>query len=124
MRISNWSSDVCSADLPSNSYGNGSFEEMKKLIKVGSAMALLAPGIAVAQTADQSGGDIIATAQKRETRIVDVPAAINVVGGAQLSDNGVANFEDLTSQVAGMSISSNFGGVASPTIWTRGVGGQ
>src|SRR3546814_8857662 len=61
---------------PSNSYGNGSFEEMKKLIKVGSAMALLAPGIAVAQTADQSGGEIIVTAQKRETRIVDVPAAI------------------------------------------------
>src|SRR3546814_4512625 len=118
MRISDWSSDVCSSDLvitlsqpisrnPSNSYGNGSFEEMKKLIKVGSAMALLAPGIAVAQTADQSGGEIIVTAQKRETRIVDVPAAINVVGGEQLSDNGVANFEDLTSQVAGMSITSD-----------------
>src|SRR3546814_4177147 len=72
---------------------------MKKLIKVGSAMALLAPGIAVAQTADQSGGVIIVTAQKRETRIVDVPAAIIVVCGEQLSDNGVANFEDLTSQV-------------------------
>src|SRR3546814_1178761 len=120
MRISDWSSDVCSSDLvttlsqpisrhPTNSYGNGSFEEMKKLIKVGSAVALLAPGIAGAQTADQSGGEIIVTAQKRETRIVDVPAAINVVGGEQLSDNGVANFEDLTSQVAGMSITSNFG---------------
>src|SRR3546814_19843741 len=97
---------------------------MKKLIKVGSAMALLAPGIAVAQTADQSGGEIIVTAQKRETRIVDVPAAINVVGGEQLSDNGVANFEDLTSQVAGMSITSNFGGVASTPISIRGAGGQ
>src|SRR3546814_12819880 len=123
MRISDWSSDVCSSDLvitlsqpisrhPSNSYGNGSFEEMKKLITVGSAMALLAPGIAVAQTADQSGGEIIVTAQKRETRIVDVPAAINVVGGAQLSDNGVADFEELKSQVAGRSSTMNLGAVA------------
>src|SRR3546814_19894520 len=102
MRISDWSSDVCSSDVhPSNSYGNGSFEEMKKLIKVGSAMALLAPGIAGAQTADQSGGEIIVTAQKRETRIVDVPAAINVVGGEQLSDNGVATFEDQIGRASG-----------------------
>src|SRR3546814_18589126 len=94
---------------------------MKKLIKVGSAMALLAPGIAVAQTADQSGGVIIVTAQKRETRIVDVPAAINVVGGEQLSDNGVANVEALTSPVAGMSTTSNYGGVESTKISISGV---
>src|SRR3546814_19045428 len=56
---------------PSNSYGNGSFEEMKKLIKVGSAMAILAPGLAAGTTADQSGGEIIVPAQKRETRTVD-----------------------------------------------------
>src|SRR3546814_15300021 len=66
---------------PSNSYGNGSFEEMKKLIKVGSAMALLAPGIAVAHTPDPLGGENIVTAQKSEERGVGVPAAINVVRG-------------------------------------------
>src|SRR3546814_18841703 len=64
---------------PSNSYGNGSFEEMQKLIKVGSAMALRAPGLAVAQTADQAGGELIVTAQKSETRIVAVPATLKVV---------------------------------------------
>lgn len=97
---------------------------MKAIFKVGSAMALLAPGIAVAQIRDGGGSEIIVTAQKRETRLADIPAAINVVTGAQIADNGVSNFEDLTSQVAGMSITSNFGGVASTTISIRGVGGQ
>src|SRR3546814_14347885 len=127
MRISDWSSDVCSSDLvitlsqpisrhPSNSYGNGSFEEMKKLIKVGSAMALLAPGIAVAQTADQSGGELIVTAQKRETRIVAVSAAITVVDGEPLTDTGVATIQDAPSHVAALSTTSNFGGVATQSI--------
>ncbi|EQB10780.1 MULTISPECIES: TonB-dependent receptor [Sphingobium] len=97
---------------------------MKVIFKVGGAIALLAPGAAAAQVQDLGGGEIIVTAQKRETRLADIPAAINVVTGAQITDNGVSNFEDLTSQVAGMSITSNFGGVASTTISIRGVGGQ
>src|SRR3546814_3764646 len=36
----------------------------------------------------------------------------------------VCSSDLLTSQVAGMSITSNFGGVASTTISIRGVGGQ
>lgn len=67
---------------------------------------------------------ITVTAQKRESAIQDVAAALTVVGGDLLSKRGVTDFSDLVHEVAGLSISSAFGGPSYSKLSIRGVGGQ
>src|SRR3546814_14008459 len=83
MRISDWSSDVCSSDL-----------------------------------------DIVVTAQKRASRLADVPAAISAFSGAYIEERGVSDFEGIVEQTPGVSITSDFGGSASKVISVRGLGGS
>jgi len=79
---------------------------------------------AYAQDAQDGGSnDIIVTAEKRESRLLDVSAPISVIGSEQIEKHTVTNFEELVEQIPGVSVTSDFGGSASKVISIRGVGG-
>ncbi|NYI23637.1 TonB-dependent receptor [Sphingobium indicum] len=67
--------------------------------------------------------DIVVTAQKRASRLSDVPAAIAAFSGTYIQERGVSDFEGLVEQTPGVSITSDFGGSASKVISVRGLGG-
>jgi iron complex outermembrane receptor protein len=88
-----------------------------------SSIAFTAP--AFAQTTEpEPEGEIVVTAQKRESRLLDVSAPISVLDGQRLADRTVTNFEELAEQLPGVSITSDFGGASSKVISIRGVGGS
>jgi iron complex outermembrane recepter protein len=64
-------------------------------------------------------GDIVVTAQKRETALQKTPLAITAVGGGTLDARGINSPVDLAASVPGANFSTN-GGALSITI--RGVG--
>src|SRR3546814_2871107 len=99
MRISDWSSDVCSSDLQSSDNQETS-------------------SIPEGQRDSQ---DIVVTAQKRASRLADVPAAISAFSGAYIEERGVSDFEGIVEQTPGVSITSDFGGSASKVISVRGL---
>jgi len=60
------------------------------------------------QPSVQDGGEIVVTARRREERAQEVPIAISVIGGSQISDTGAYNLNRLqTSQPAVQFYSSN-----------------
>lgn len=58
-----------------------------------------------------SNQDIVVTANKREQRIVDVPAAVTAVSGDALVARNITRVEELTSQTPGLSIETRNGGL-------------
>lgn len=72
-----------------------------------------------AQTAAHAEGmstaDIVVTARRRDERLQDVPATVDVVTSTELQDYNLRNFSEITQVVAGLSMPSN--GVAT----VRGV---
>src|SRR3546814_19972288 len=63
-----------------------------------------------------SSQDIVVTAQKRASRLSDVPAAISAFSGQYIQERGVSDFEGIVEQTPGVSITSDFGGSASKVI--------
>ncbi|WP_088184530.1 TonB-dependent receptor [Sphingobium sp. Z007] len=83
-----------------------------------SAQAQQAPAPQAAAQPD-SYTDIVVTAQRREERLVDVPASIVAISGEQLARAGVNGMEDLTRQAPGVIINKT-GAYLQPTV--RGIG--
>src|SRR3546814_1234723 len=117
MRISDWSSDVCSSDLLPTSlwlrfggFGERDIIMTLRNILLGATMlcAATTPAYAYAQDAaapadtgtavDDSdyGNDIIVTASKRSQTLQDTPVAVSVTSAAQLED---ARSEENTSEL-------------------------
>src|SRR3546814_7164989 len=122
MRISDWSSDVCSSDLPSisprNSFAatirtitsgpcsvaisatcspkSGGKTMNKGLLTAASMVAVIAAMPAQAQEAAaiEAAGEIVVTAQKRVQNVQDVPISISVVGGEQMQQSGASQLAD------------------------------
>ncbi|MGQ7829770.1 TonB-dependent receptor [Altererythrobacter sp. Z27] len=94
----------------------------------GSVLLVLCPGVALAQSepaepgadaVDQGIGDIVVTAQRREERLQEVPAAITALSTDALVKANVVTTEDLGKVTPGFFFGrSNF--VSQPTI--RGIG--
>lgn len=66
------------------------------------------------------GGEIVVTAQKREQRLIDVPAAISVVGSADLEKFQSASLVDIASKVPGLQVDSG-GTPGQATVTLRGI---
>src|SRR3546814_158131 len=109
----------------------------EKLVFAGAAaaVALVGAAPAYAQSSDnqetssipegqRDSQDIVVTAQKRASRLADVPAAISAFSGAYIEERGVSDFEGIVEQTPGVSITSDFGGSASKVISVRGLGGS
>lgn len=91
---------------------------------------LAAPGVALAQESDaedqqgdqdaSTGNTIIVTAQKREQTLLDVPAAISVVGTEDLERFQSSSLTDIASKVPGLQVDSG-GTPGQATITLRGI---
>lgn len=93
----------------------------KGLLVAGSLVALAAAMPArAAEAADDSGTEIVVTAQKRVQNVQDVPISISVVGGEELQEQGSASLVDYAGYVPGMNV-SNGGTPGQTTITLRGV---
>ena len=91
------------------------------MIAMTAAMSAQAQTSATSQADVRSDGytDIIVTAQRREERLVDVPASIVAISGEQLTRAGINGMDDLTRQAPGVIINKT-GAYLQPTV--RGIG--
>ncbi|WP_067109412.1 TonB-dependent receptor [Sphingopyxis granuli] len=92
------------------------------IASVGS-VALGAPAFAqqAAPGAASSDNVIVVTAQKREQDIQDVPISMSVVGGEQLADMGIKDFNELDRYVPNLYVQTTPGNNA---FYIRGIGSQ
>jgi iron complex outermembrane receptor protein len=70
----------------------------------------------------ESSDEIVVTANKREQTLVSISAPIAVLSGDRIERRGVTSFDMLVEQLAGVSVTSDFGGSSSKSISIRGVG--
>src|ERR1700677_2012045 len=104
------------------------------IVNFGAAVLLLGPGLsapALAQTTNAEAtrepqttsgselGEIIVTAEKRNTNLERTPVAITALNSAALADNQVHNLEDVQALIPSFKAGTNQG-VAQVTI--RGIG--
>ena len=85
------------------------------------AFAQSAP--APAPAAEETGTDIIVTAQRRSENLQNVPVAISVVSGAQLAQSNINGVEQLGQAVASLNFKRGTANVNS-AIAIRGIGTQ
>ena len=67
--------------------------------------------------------EIVVSATKRDTNLMDVSAAVSVLNTQQIQDAGVTDFKGLVDALPGISINSAFGGANNSFITIRGIGG-
>lgn len=89
------------------------------------AIAMATAGQVQAQEAtdadsDAGLGDIVVTAQKRETKLEKTPMTINVLTGDQLSSIGVVEIKSLSANVPGFTMHESPGNLSGVSL--RGVG--
>ena len=94
-------------------------------VQIVAASALLAamPVLALGEGNTMALEEIVVTAQKREQRLLDIPASVAVLSAEAVERKGVTDFEGLIEQIPGVSVTADFGGGASKVISIRGVGG-
>ncbi|MBS0505736.1 MAG: TonB-dependent receptor, partial [Proteobacteria bacterium] len=90
------------------------------------AMAVAWASPAIAQEAgaaadEQSIGDIVVTAQRREERLIDVPISVSAIGQKGLETAGVTNVGNIGTVVPNIQINETVGNVWSPLITIRGL---
>ncbi|MEA3001853.1 MAG: iron complex outerrane recepter protein [Sphingomonadales bacterium] len=80
---------------------------------------------AATETADNAApgqvGDIVVTAERRETRLQETPIAVSVVSGADLQSKKLLSVADLTTELPNVNINTNAG---MTLIAVRGLGIQ
>lgn len=79
------------------------------------------PAFAQDAASDESAGDIIVTAQRREQSLLDVPLAVSAIGGDSLTQKGITNSAQLAAAVPNLQINSPFG-TTQPNFSLRGIG--
>jgi iron complex outermembrane receptor protein len=100
---------------------------IRTALMAGAAVILFSSAGAVAQSGSQGGGaevagnegDIIVTATKRATTIQDVPFSINAQTQADIQRSGAVTLEDLSRNVAGLTIQNL--GPGQSQVSVRGV---
>ena len=76
---------------------------------------------AEAQTEDSAQiPDIVVTAQKREQRLQDVPAAVSAIGGEALESRGITETSDLMGAVPSLQVTTPYGRTQ-PNFALRGI---
>ena len=79
-----------------------------------------APATTAADSTSGGLDEIIVTAQKREQKLQDVPAAVSAIGGAALQARGVTETSDLMGTVPSLQITTPYGRTQ-PNFSLRGV---
>src|SRR3546814_10014681 len=98
MRISDWSSDVCSSDLIDSRHANEAASPTGPLpvIHVDDSMP---PAVTVPPEDSQSIPEVIVTASYREQSNQDVVGSTQVFSGAELDKKGAAGLKDYLLEV-------------------------
>ncbi|MDT9600196.1 TonB-dependent receptor [Sphingosinicella rhizophila] len=71
--------------------------------------------------ADDSSGDIVVTAQKREERLKDVPAAVTAVTADTFQEINATKIEDYVARIPGLTVSQVGGAQAATQLTIRGI---
>lgn len=90
-----------------------------------SASLLSTPVVAVAQQATPGTlqlEEIMVTAERRESNVQDVPAAVSAFDPIELERRQVLNALDVMSSVPNLAVSNNPGQATSTTVFLRGIG--
>lgn len=96
---------------------------MDTRIKYITALAIVGATTSVSTMAqDLVVEEVIVTAQKREQRLIDVPAAITALGGEEIAQKGLTNIQDIAFAVPGMALRED--GPGSYQIFMRGLSNQ
>ncbi|HXY96766.1 MAG TPA: TonB-dependent receptor [Steroidobacteraceae bacterium] len=92
-------------------------------IVLASPSDLMAPADQATATTESGGGlaEVVVTAQRRSENVQDVPITIQAITGAELSQLGVTNFDDLLKYTPNVTFSGN--GPGTGNIFIRGLGG-
>jgi iron complex outermembrane recepter protein len=89
----------------------------------GSALAQTNPGVGAQEPKSSTPSDqimeIVVTATKREERLQDVPIAVSVVGGPQLTQQNINQVVDLTRSVPSLNSAGPYGALS-----IRGIGSE
>ena len=96
----------------------------RKILITGAAIAaLMTAAPALAQTASEGVdlSELVVTAQKREQKLQDVPAAISVLSGDALAARGSVNLESAQYLVPTLNFRKS-GTTINQTLFLRGVG--
>jgi outer membrane receptor protein involved in Fe transport len=89
------------------------------ILLTGCAVPAFAQTPAEPQTAEDTGGDIIVTAQKIEQRAADVPITISAVTGDRMAELGVSDLDELSNYIPGLNIQEQ--SANNPGIVIRGI---
>src|SRR5882672_674662 len=87
-------------------------------LAAGLSAALILASTGFASADDRPLDEIIVTAQKREERLIDVPMSITAIKGEDLVQRNIANIQDLSFAVPGLTTQED--GPGSYTIFMRG----
>lgn len=74
--------------------------------------------------AQEAGGEIVVTAQKRSERLQDVPIALTALNSNSLEDRNISNIEGLAFSVPSLTVTNSAGVSATNLITIRGIAGQ
>jgi iron complex outermembrane receptor protein len=74
--------------------------------------------------AEQTGGDIIVTARRREERLVDVPIAVTSFSGDQLAKSGAIDITEIAQSAPNVTLEPSRGTNSTLSAFIRGVGQQ
>lgn len=95
------------------------------------AIAAMQTGQAVAQTnssqdtqaqGDEADGVIYVTAQRREERLIDVPASVVALGAAALENQQISELQDFVGQVPNLQVNTFGGRSDTVRLFIRGIG--
>jgi iron complex outermembrane receptor protein len=92
------------------------------ILAMTAAALLLATGLARSQSSDVALEEVIVTAQKREERLIDVPAAISVFSAGFIEEHRIQSIDDLIKYTPGLTGTTY--GASNPTIVIRGLSGN
>src|SRR3546814_10860955 len=115
MRISDWSSDVCSSDLLNFAVSTAVLATM-----LAAAPAYAQDTAELAATEAGDDGIIVVTARKRDETLSDVPIAVTAIDGDTLTARGINSVREAAVLSPGLNINSDGSGRAFVAI--RGVG--
>jgi outer membrane receptor protein involved in Fe transport len=74
-----------------------------------------------AQASSQGQSEIVVTAQKREQRLIDVPAAVTALAATSLTETNQSRLRDFYGSVPGFQVAPSPGGGGQQTLAIRGV---
>ncbi|KQN05344.1 TonB-dependent receptor [Sphingomonas sp. Leaf25] len=106
---------------------------IRTVMLLGSAMAMPAvaqetprkpPAEAQSITQDQGDGDIVVTARRRAESVIDVPIAMSVVTGDQLTRTGAVDITALQDKTPNLTLQIARGSNSTLIAFSRGVGQQ